>query len=182
MTPTDLQKRATQFTEDVLTAVAEGFETDDATGLTAALAAQVVKFLGDVAPTTVHIEHRVAKFNEDQRKVWGWFSVTSIGSDHVVDHERDVIRIETLQKAAHDYVGRSRKGDQMHDEQTSAVLVDSIVFTREVQKALGIDLGVEGWFGGYHVLSDAAWEKVKSGEYRGFSIGGTAVRRELQVR
>ena len=51
-----------------------------------------------------------------------------------------------------------------------------MVFTKEKQKLLGIDLGFVGWWGGFKVLDDALWKNFKSGKYEGFSIGGRGRR------
>lgn len=37
-----------------------------------------------------------------------------------------------------------------------------------------------GWWIGFRVTDDDVWEKVKSGEYSMFSIGGTAIREEVE--
>ena len=47
---------------------------------------------------------------------------------------------------------------------------------KDVQKALGIDLGKVGWFGAMRFRDDEVWAAVKSGKFRAFSIGGTGVR------
>ena len=62
----------------------------------------------------------------------------------------------------------------MHETEAGGI-VASIVFTEDLQKQLGIDLGKVGWFGTYKVTDDEVWEKVKSGDLPMFSIGGKAV-------
>ncbi len=57
--------------------------------------------------------------------------------------------------------------------------VESLVFTPDVQKALGVDLGKVGWWIGGFVKADDTWADVKSGKLRTLSIGGSAVREKI---
>ena len=61
-------------------------------------------------------------------------------------------------------------------------LVESCVFTAEKQKAMGIPEGTLpiGWWIGFKIEDDAAWEKVKNGTYRMFSIEGKATREPIE--
>ena len=85
----------------------------------------------------------------------------------------------TLVKAAHEFVIDFRTGKVMHNGKKTGDLVESVVFTADLQKALGIDLKKIGWFVGFKVRDDAAWEQVKSGKLKAFSIGGVGNRREM---
>lgn len=128
---------------------------------------------------------QIAKLDEDRHLVFGWQSVT-VAKDgtQVVDSQGDMIATPDLEEAVYDFVLHSRKGGEMHRKGESgevavkAALVESIVFTEEKMASLGIPEGTvpEGWWAGYHIQDDAVWEKVKSGEYRAFSIGGSGVR------
>ena len=62
-----------------------------------------------------------------------------------------------------------------------AVLVESMVFTKEKQNALGIAEGTipEGWWIGFKVTDPDVWDKVKDGTYSMFSIEGEAIREEV---
>ena len=128
--------------------------------------------------TDFNLAARIAKLDPEQRIVWGWASVVSENGKPVVDRQGDVIEIDELQRAAHDFIAFYRTGGAMHAKLGIGVVVDSIVFTDAVQQALGIELGREGWFVGMKVVDDATWEAVKAGEYEGFSIGGTGLRED----
>lgn len=112
---------------------------------------------------------------DEQRLVYGWFSVVEKNGEPVVDTQDHIISPDVLQKAVHAFIGQSRVGKVMHEGSPVSALVDSMVFTKDVQKALGIDLGVVGWFGAFKVLDDAAWAAVKKGDLPAFSIAGFAV-------
>lgn len=115
---------------------------------------------------------KIQKTDEDKRLVFGFFNVVEEGGKPVVDHQGHVILEKDLEEAAYHYVKFYRGGDERHDNRTKAVLVESMMFTKEKQDALGIDLGFVGWWGGFHVTDEALWLKIKSGEYQSFSIGG----------
>jgi putative serine protease XkdF len=118
----------------------------------------------------------ITKLDEDQRLVSGWFSVIEENGASVVDLQGDVIDEADLVKAAHQFNLDARRGQAMHKGSKVADVVESIVFTRELQKALGIDLGKVGWFATMKVHDDATWAAVKSGKLGAFSIGGRGVR------
>jgi Putative phage serine protease XkdF len=115
----------------------------------------------------------IAKVDEEQRIVWGWAYVSEEAGQQVVDHSEEIIESAEVQKMAHGFIESSRAGGVSHTEGVSGGrIVDSVFFSPEVQAALGISLGKVGWFIGYRVDDDDAWEGVKAGKYRAFSIGG----------
>lgn len=127
----------------------------------------------------VRAEISVSGVDGDRRYVAGWASVIEIGGEVVVDTQRDTIDEEELVRSAHEFMREYRVGKAMHAGEADKVeYVESIVFTKEVQKALGVDLGRVGWWVAGFVRDDATWRRVKAGEMRSLSVGGTAVRVE----
>jgi hypothetical protein len=120
----------------------------------------------------------IVKVDPDQRLVFGWFSVIEENGQPVVDSQGDVIDEVELEKAAYDFVLNARVASEMHKNIGIGDLVESMMFTKEKQKVLGIDLGKVGWWGAFKVSDDAVWESIKKGEYPAFSIGGQAESRE----
>lgn len=116
--------------------------------------------------------HKIQKTDEDKRLVFGFFNIVEEDGKPIVDQQGHVILEKDLEDAAYHYVKFYRGGDERHDSRTKAVLVESMMFTKEKQAALGIDLGFVGWWGGFHVTDDKLWSRIKSGEYQSFSIGG----------
>ena len=53
-------------------------------------------------------------------------------------------------------------------------MVESMFFSRDLQKALGIDLGKVGWMIGYKPNDPALLAAAKRGDFPMFSIGGKA--------
>lgn len=130
-------------------------------------------------------EVKFAKVNEEQRIVWGWASVIEQDGKMVVDWQGDMIEPEELAKAAYGYVADARVGKAMHDGPKVAELIESIVVTKDggfpaLCKALGMEMPapmpMQGWWVGFKVQDDAVWKRVKAGELRAFSIGGSGKR------
>lgn len=123
----------------------------------------------------------IKKIDEDEQLVFGWFSVVEQNGELIKDHEGDYIEPIQLEKAAYRYVLDARIAGDSHIRKGVGQLVESIVFTKDKQEALGIDLGYVGWWGGFHIDDDEVWKKIKKGEYLMFSIGGTGQRVPKEV-
>lgn len=127
-------------------------------------------------------EVKISKAEKAKQLVFGWLSVAiDAEGTPVVDHEGDIIPPEELEQAAYDFVLYSRQAGEMHEKIGIGRLVESMVFTAEKIKALGIPEGTLpiGWWVGFKIDDLDVWEKIESGEYRAFSIGGTAEREEV---
>jgi hypothetical protein len=116
---------------------------------------------------------------------YGWSYVSKKGSGVVVDHSGQEWDIAEVEKTAHEFVCDCRVGGESHVTKGGAELVESIVFSRELQDALGIDIkkdgaSVEGWFTGFRITDPALLAKVESGELSMLSIGGTGIIEEVQ--
>ena len=123
----------------------------------------------------------VFKTSDDKRLVFGWASVSiTVEGEQVEDHQKDLIDPEDLEEAVYDYVLNFRDAGEEHIPtlRMKGKLVESCVFTEEKQRAMGIPPGIVpvGWWIGFKVEDDAAWEKVKNGTYKMFSIEGKANR------
>jgi hypothetical protein len=116
---------------------------------------------------------------------WGWASVIEKGGEALTDHQGDQVEEEELMKAAHDYMTNSRKGGVLHIKKggkpmEAGHVVESMVFTHDLQKALGIDLGQVGWLVGYQITHPEVRKAVARGDLPEFSIGGSGER--VQVK
>lgn len=119
---------------------------------------------------------QVKKVDEDEQLVFGWFSVVEKEGKPVVDREGDVIPSDVLEKAAYEFVLTARIAGEVHMRKGVGDLVESVMFTKDKQEALGIDLGMVGWWGGFKVTDPDVWDAVRKGDYEMFSIGGTGTR------
>lgn len=124
----------------------------------------------------------INKARDDEQLVSGWANV-AINKDGSVplDWQDDVIAPETLEKAAIQFMLDYRGSGEMHQGVSKGTVVESIVFTKEKQEAIGIPEGVvpEGWFITVKVHDPEVFAKVKDGTYRMFSIQGSAKRVKL---
>lgn len=100
----------------------------------------------------------ICKIDEEQRMVWGY------ASTEAVDHSGEVIKKDAIEQALEDYM-QFANIREMH--QLSAVGV-----AKEAQ------VDERGLYLGAKVVDDNAWNKVKEGVYRGFSVGGKVQARD----
>lgn len=126
------------------------------------------------------LDFDIKKVDGDQQLVFGWLSIAIDKNGNIIeDADHDIIEENELEKAAYNHVLKFRKAGEVHEE-IIGDLVESMVFTKEKQQALGLPSGTVpvGWWVGYKLNKSEAWEKVKTGEYSSFSIGGKG-RREV---
>ncbi len=139
---------------------------------------QIDDWLGKRAPA-LSIPFKVAKVDADQQLIFGWASVVEVNGQLVIDKQGDAILPADLEKAAYDYVLYARKHGDMHENVGTGRLIESMVFTKEKQDILGIDLGKVAWWTGFKVDDPETWAAHKRGELPEFSIGGTGRRVEM---
>ena len=113
--------------------------------------------------------------------VRGWALVSSVDGAPVIDWHGDVVDIDELRKAAHEFVVEARVAKAMHKGGVIGEVVESVIIDDQLAKALGIADGRRGWFIGMKVNSEAVRKRVRSGELRSFSIGGRGRRTKVQV-
>jgi len=100
----------------------------------------------------------IAKIDEAQHMVFGYASTEAL------DSQGEVVKREALEAALPDYM-RFANIREMH--QPSAVGV-----------ATEAEMDERGLYLAAHIVDPTAWEKVTSGVYKGFSIGGSVVQRD----
>ena len=132
-----------------------------------------------------------SEIDEDQRTAFGWASVTEIGGQPVVDRQGDYITTEDIEKAAYDYVHKSRVGGDMHRRAVGpngeaahkvSDMIESVVFTDEKIAKMGLPEDFpRGWWVGFKIHDDETWGLVKKGERTGFSIHGKGIRKDLEL-
>lgn len=127
----------------------------------------------------------ILKSDSDKRLVFGWASIAiTVDGEQLEDRQQDMIDPEDLEEAVYDYVLNFRDTGEEHipTMRKKGKLVESCVFTVEKQKAMGIPEGVlpVGWWIGFKIEDDDAWERIKNGTYRMFSIEGKANREPVE--
>lgn len=128
----------------------------------------------------------ITKIDEEQRVVAGWASViTDEAGEPLFDLQNDGVEEHELVLAAHEFMKSSRSLGKMHKPKMvdgkkvfdAGKVFEHFVVTRKAHEDLGLPAHVPlGWLIAAKVHDDDAWARVKSGEFRSFSIGGGAVR------
>ncbi len=124
----------------------------------------------------------ICKLNDNKRLVSGWANVAlGVDGNPPLDWEGDIIEPEELERAAIEFMQDYAVSGVEHVGDAVGMIVESIVFTKEKQEALGIPVGIvpEAWFITVKVMDDEVYRKVKEGIYKMFSIQGSAIRKEI---
>lgn len=133
-----------------------------------------------MAQTQIIFKGELDKVDAVRKIAYGFAYVCKKDGETVVDHSGQTWDIAEVEKTAHQFVCDCRVGGESHITKGGATLVESVVFTKELQKALGIDLGLEGWLVGFKITDEALLEKVQKGELSMFSIGGFGTIEETE--
>jgi hypothetical protein len=129
----------------------------------------------------------IAKMDTEKRQVFGWASIIEIDGKPVVDLQGDIMDLDTIEKAAYEYVVSSRKGGNQHAKTDTGPkhvsdLVESFVITPEKKEQMGLPDDVPtGWWVGFKVNDEETWRQVKNGERKEFSIHGAGVRKSVEI-
>lgn len=120
---------------------------------------------------------RIAKTNDEEQMAYCPVMVPG-----EVDTQGDTISKAEVRAALHRFMKNSRTGSGV-DVHHSFEIEDgaAVVESWEVRKG-GPEFGDEPegtWVAGIHIENSDLWEKIKSKEITGFSIGGTAVHEEV---
>lgn len=124
----------------------------------------------------------IVKMDDEQRMVFGWATVThDEAGTQLIDSQGDLIDVPDMERAAYGFVLDFREANTMHSGPVTGRLVESFVSTPEKIAKMGIPPGTipSGWFVGFKVDDDAAWEGIKSGRYSAFSIEGKGKREAI---
>ena len=85
---------------------------------------------------------KIQKSNDDRMLAFGWANVSlTEEGEQIEDWQQDMIDPEVLEDAAYQFVELYREGGEMHERGGAAVFIESVVFTEEKMKALGIPEG-----------------------------------------
>lgn len=121
----------------------------------------------------------ITKKDDEKQYAFGWAKIAvTVGGEQLVDRQEDLVASEDLEETAYKFVEFYREAGEMHERGGAGILIESIVFTAEKMRVMGIPEGTlpEGWWVGFHITDADVWEKVKDGTYSMFSIEGRARR------
>lgn len=121
----------------------------------------------------------ITKKDDEKQYAFGWAKIAvTVDGEQLVDRQEDLVASEDLEETAYKFVEFYREAGEMHERGGAGILIESIVFTSEKMRVMGIPEGTlpEGWWVGFHITDADVWEKVKDGTYSMFSIEGRARR------
>lgn len=120
---------------------------------------------------------QLLKVNEELGVVFGYAMVSNVGGEPYYDFQGDHITEDAVLKSALDFSLYAGGLKEMHYGDFKGKVVFCFPLTAEVAKALGIQTEKTGLLIGVKVPPEIL-AKFKSGEYKGFSIGGRVTRQE----
>lgn len=92
------------------------------------------------------------------------------------DAQGDIIKADTIEKAAHDYLVKSRTIYNSHSSLAKCEVVESYIAPSDFYLN-GQTVKKGSWVMACHISDPQMWKGVKSGDYTGFSIGGVGSRK-----
>jgi len=110
----------------------------------------------------------VLKRDDEKQIVYGAVLVPE-----VIDLQGEVISEEDIEKAAHDYMIRSRNIDVMHSKNVTCYVVESYIAPSDIE-INGSIVKKGTWIMGVYVPDKDVWTQVRMGKLKGFSIYGLA--------
>lgn len=132
-------------------------KTKDVTIKVAQVSGEVAKNLGSAAGAK--------GYDEERRWVYGIANVSTIDGELVEDLDGDSFTTACLEEYCAKLLLSQAGGDFEHEGEAVNKIVGAIMLSADLQKSLGIDLGMEFLLTVTHVPDDADWEKVKKGEW-----------------
>jgi hypothetical protein len=133
--------------------------------------------------TTSFLKGEIAKVDAKLGLVFGWGIVCKVDGEEYFDTQGDHIPEAAMLKAAADFMENSRMSGDMHARDAAGEpipdggVVFSFPLTSDTAKAMGITSDRTGWMVAVKP-SPEVLAKYESGEYTGFSIGGSRIRDE----
>lgn len=135
------------------------------------------------------IEVKVNKVDSQLRMVFGWGSICKKRNPETgqleiyTDTDNEQFPEDVTLKAWLDFMnGDQRIMDNMHNEQPVGKVVFAFPMTEDVAKSFGLveKLDQTGVIVGTLITDDEILKKFQSGEYTGYSIGGTAFYEDVE--
>ena len=124
--------------------------------------------------------------DEEQHILFGWaYIAQNPDGSQVVDHSGEFIKEENygdLEMATYAYNIAFRDGDIRHSCKASGLLIESLVMTKEKQKAMGIPENTvpNGVWMGFYFPDDNDWNIIKNMKKPMFSLYGSAVKEYVE--
>lgn len=122
---------------------------------------------------------KVAKVDRALGLVLGWAIICKVDGQDYYDLQGDHIPQDVMLKGATEFMENSRVAKEMHAGNARGSILFAFPMTEEIAKVYGIDTGGKYGLMVAAKFDEAVLAKFDSGEYTGFSIGGSCVREEV---
>jgi hypothetical protein len=96
-----------------------------------------------------------------------------VSEPETVDLQGDVISAEEIENAAHKFLAEYRQIGDSHERPADATVVESYIAPTDLSIA-GQTVKMGSWVMVTKINNVDLWDKIESGEYTGYSIGGVA--------
>ena len=127
---------------------------------------------------TMSDEIKIIKVDDVQGIVYGWGIVSTIDNEPYFDLQKEYIPEKVMLTCCSEFMENIRAAKNMHTGEDTGIVVHSFPMTDEIKKSFGIECSYSGWLVGVKPNNAETLEKFKTGEYTGFSIGGTGSTKE----
>ena len=117
---------------------------------------------------------KITKSDADRRLVYG-----VVLEPEVIDAHNDIVSIDEIENAAHNYLIKSRMIGDQHNKPAKADIVESYIAPADLDIG-GQQIKKGSWVMVTKVHDDRMWTGIKKGSYTGYSIGGYAVKEPLE--
>ena len=117
---------------------------------------------------------KITKSDADRRLVYG-----VVLEPEVIDAHNDVVSVDEIENAAHNYLIKSRMIGDQHNKPAKADIVESYIAPADLDIG-GQHIKKGSWVMVTKVHDDRMWTGIKKGSYTGYSIGGYAVKEPLE--
>ena len=117
---------------------------------------------------------KITKSDTDRRLVYG-----VVLEPEVIDAHNDVVSVDEIENAAHNYLIKSRMIGDQHNKPAKADIVESYIAPADLDIG-GQQIKKGSWVMVTKVHDDRMWTGIKKGSYTGYSIGGYAVKEPIE--
>lgn len=122
--------------------------------------------------------------NEEERFVLGVVLEPNDGEDGAAldpDTQGDVYSLEDIKKAQREWTANIQQFGEMHetDANVKIQLAESYIAPIDMEFETGETVAKGAWMLGAIIKDDDMWDKVKKGEFTGWSVGGYARREDV---
>lgn len=132
---------------------------------------------GEDTPT-VTADIPILKVDEEQRVVTG-----VVYEPNVPDSQGDFMEADVIEKTAYAFMENHQNIDIKHNFKTNNQIKVIESYIAKNEETIGNKKVQPGtWVMSVKVNDDTVWEGVKKGDFNGFSMGGTGVKEEVQIK